>query len=31
MLNSYIDNPGINEVDARLLIGMASKLPVEDV
>ena len=30
MLNSYIDYPGINQVDARLMIGMVDKLPVED-
>ena len=30
MLNLYLDRPRIDEVDARLMIGMASKLPVDD-
>lgn len=30
MLNSYQDDSKVNEVDARLIIGMATKLPVDD-
>ena len=30
MLNNYIEDAFINEVDARLLVGMVTKLPVQD-
>lgn len=30
MLNDYIDDANVNEIDARLLVGMVTKLPVQD-